>query len=82
MTSQHAAGVDRAGSSRHPLDPLTAGEIRQAVSVLAGDRRVSSAMRFVSVGLREPAKQEVASFRPGQAADRAAFIWPGTHGSA
>jgi primary-amine oxidase len=59
---------------RHPLDPLTADEISQAVSILASDGRVSSALRFVSVGLREPSKGEVASFRPGQPVDRAAFI--------
>jgi primary-amine oxidase len=74
MTSQHAVGAAGADRARHPLDPLTAAEIRQAVSILASDGRVSSAMRFVSVGLREPSKREIASFRPGQAADRAAFI--------
>ena len=74
MTSQHAVRVAGADRARHPLDPLTADEIRQAVSILASDGRVSSALRFVSVGLREPSKGEIASFRPGQAVDRAAYI--------
>jgi primary-amine oxidase len=74
MTSQHAVGGASADRARHPLDPLDAGEIRQAVSILAGDGRVTAPMRFVSVGLREPAKDEVASFRPGQAFGREAFI--------
>src|SRR5262252_1816127 len=74
MTSRHAVGTAGTDGTRHPLDPLTADEIRQAVSILTGDGRVSPAMRFVSVGLREPSKGEVASFRPGQAFAREAFI--------
>jgi len=77
MTSQHAAGAARAAGAdgaHHPLDPLTGDEIRQAVSILAGDGRVSSALRFVSVGLHEPAKEEVAAFGPGRGFDRKAFI--------
>ena len=74
MTSQHAVGVAGADRARLPLDPLTADEIRQAVSILADDGRVTSPMRFVSVGLREPAKDEVASFGPGQAVVREACI--------
>src|SRR5579871_3103404 len=74
MTSQHAAGAASADGARHPLDPLTGEEIRQAVGILAADGRVSPAMRFVSVGLHEPAKGEVASFRPGQEVARKAFI--------
>src|SRR5215475_3657643 len=74
MTSRHAGGGERTDGARHPLDPLSADEIRQAVGILAGDGRVSPATRFVSVSLREPAKAEVASFRPGQAFGREAFI--------
>src|SRR6516225_4680192 len=74
MTSQQAAGAASADAARHPLDPLNADEIRQAVSILADDARVTSPMRFVSVGLREPAKDEVASFGPGQAVVREACI--------
>jgi primary-amine oxidase len=74
MTSQHAVGAASADAARHPLDPLNADEIGQAVSILAGDGRVTSPMRFVSVGLREPAKDEVASFGPGQAFAREACI--------
>src|SRR5215472_7313278 len=80
MTSQHAAGAAHAAGpasadgAHHPLDPLTGDEIRQAVSILAGDGRVGPALRFVSVGLHEPAKEEVAAFGPGQGFDRKAFI--------
>jgi len=75
MTSRQAAGAASAdGAAPHPLDPLSGDEIRQAAGLLAGDARVSPAVRFVSVSLREPAKAEVASFRPGQAFAREAFI--------
>jgi len=74
MTSRHAVGVESADGARHPLDPLSADEIRQAVGILAGDGRVGPATRFVSVSLREPAKHEVASFLPGQPFGREAFI--------
>jgi primary-amine oxidase len=74
MTSRHAVGVESADGARHPLDPLSADEIRQAVGILAGAGRAGPATRFVSVSLREPAKDEVASFLPGQAFGREAFI--------
>jgi len=74
MTSLHAAGAPRPDEAHHPLDPLSEHEIRQAVGILTGDGRVSPAMRFVSVSLREPSKGEVASFRPGRALSREAFI--------
>ena len=74
MASQHGDGAPRPDGAPHPLDPLSEHEIRQAVSILSGDGRVSPATRFVSVSLREPPKGEVASFRPGQAFAREAFI--------
>jgi primary-amine oxidase len=40
----------------HPLDPLTAAELRQAAAVLRRDRGVGAGWRFASIELREPAK--------------------------
>jgi primary-amine oxidase len=40
----------------HPLDPLTAEEIRQAAAVLRRDRGVGAGWRFASIELREPVK--------------------------
>ncbi|HYB88114.1 MAG TPA: primary-amine oxidase [Streptosporangiaceae bacterium] len=75
MASQReAAGAARATAACHPLDPLTADEIRQAGGILTGDDRLSPAIRFVSVGLHEPPKAEDAPARPGQAPPREAFI--------
>ena len=43
-------------SPAHPLDPLTAEEIRQAAAILRRDRGVGAAWRFASIELREPTK--------------------------
>ncbi len=48
--------------SAHPLDPLSADEIRQAVAVLRRDRGVDEAWRFASIELKEPAKDVVRDF--------------------
>jgi Cu2+-containing amine oxidase len=46
-TQAEQSGAARADAARHPLDPLSAEEIRQAVTILrgmdgSGRRRVSS----------------------------------------
>src|SRR3954447_25773129 len=40
----------------HPLDPLSADEIRQAAAILRRDRGVGERWRFASIELREPDK--------------------------
>jgi primary-amine oxidase len=61
-------------AARHPLDPLSADEIRQAVAILSASEHGAPAMRFVSVSLHEPAKDVIAAFLPGGAIRRDAFI--------
>jgi primary-amine oxidase len=73
-SQQDTAGAAREAAVSHPLGPLSGDEIRQAVSILTGDDRVSPAIRFVSVSLREPPKDEIALIRPGRPARREAFI--------
>ena len=73
-SSPAAADGHHAAQIRHPLDPLDAGEIRQAVEILRRERPVSPDARFVSVSLNEPPKDQVAFATPdrpapGQAAD-------------
>ncbi|MGH8012813.1 MAG: primary-amine oxidase, partial [Candidatus Binataceae bacterium] len=58
---------------RHPLDPLSAEEIRTAVRVFRTHWPASANMRFVSVNLHEPAKGELEN-GGGQAFDRRAFV--------
>ncbi len=42
--------------SRHPLEPLSAEEVREAVALLKGEGKVTPTTRFVSVALKEPDK--------------------------
>jgi primary-amine oxidase len=59
---------------RHPLDPLTAAEIEAASSILKRDRDLAATARFVYVTLKEPPKDAVLTYQPGQAFDREAHI--------
>jgi len=43
----------------HPLEPLTAGEVQLAVTLLRDHGKVTPTTRFVSVSLKEPAKEKV-----------------------
>lgn len=45
--------------NHHPLEPLSAAEVRLAVSLLKSLGKVTPTTRFVSVSLREPAKKYV-----------------------
>src|SRR5207247_10084424 len=54
---------------RHPLDPLTAEEIETASQILKRDRGLADSARFVYITLREPAKDAVLAYRPGQELD-------------
>jgi primary-amine oxidase len=59
---------------RHPLDPLTADEIRLAAAVLRRERGVGERWRFASIELREPSKQAVRDFADGDALRREAEV--------
>jgi primary-amine oxidase len=56
----------------HPLDPLSAEEITATVEALRKAGHVTDATRFPSIGLLEPAKAEVAAWRPGTSTARRA----------
>ena len=58
----------------HPLDPLTADEFRAAAAVLRRDRGVDERWRFASIELREPAKDVVRAFTPGDPIRREARV--------
>jgi len=60
-------------TSRHPLEPLTAAEVQSAVSVLKDHGKVTPTTRFVSVSLREPAKEIVHRFNVQEPGRREAF---------
>ncbi|HEX4254238.1 MAG TPA: hypothetical protein VH089_04065, partial [Streptosporangiaceae bacterium] len=58
----------------HPLDPLTAAEIRQAVTILRRDRGVGDRWRFAGIELAEPVKTNLARWRAGDPVPRAALV--------
>src|SRR6202046_5301468 len=68
------AGPPGAGAGQHPLDPLSAAEIRQAAAILRRDQGVGDGWRFASIELREPPKAELATWRPGSQVSRQARI--------
>src|SRR4051794_653230 len=52
-------------SPAHPMDGLTADEVRAAIDVLRGAGRFDAAARVVSMTIDENAKDEVRAWRPG-----------------
>ncbi|MEJ7592847.1 MAG: primary-amine oxidase [Planctomycetaceae bacterium] len=56
----------------HPLEPLTAAEVKQAVAILKLNGKVNPTTRFVSVSLQEPEKQSVHQFSESSLPDREA----------
>ncbi len=60
-------------SELHPLDPLTAVELRTVVRVLRGEGRVDDDSLFPLVTLDEPEKARVLAWKPGEPAGRRAF---------
>jgi primary-amine oxidase len=58
----------------HPLEPLTAAEMVQAISILRSSGKLGSHTRFVKVDLHEPPKEMVLNFKNGDTVEREAFI--------
>ena len=61
-------------SISHPLEPLTAEEIKVAVATVKQAQSLSDRVRFMSVALQEPPKDLVQAFSFGDSIDRQAFI--------
>ena len=53
-----------ADTARHPLDPLSAGELEQAVRILQRGEYLAEHVRIVSINLVEPEKSLVEAYRP------------------
>ncbi|MBJ7599061.1 primary-amine oxidase [Candidatus Nephthysia bennettiae] len=67
--------VQRSVTTRsHPLDPLSAEEIETAASTLRSERELDGGVRFVYISLKEPAKEVVLAFRPGDTVERQASV--------
>lgn len=61
-------------SSAHPLDPLTADELRSVTAVLRRDKGVGPGWRIASIELKEPEKATVRAFAPGDPITRQARV--------
>ena len=76
MTIHHGktseTGIRQVAS--HPLDPLTAEEIMEASGILKSERGLGTRVRFETIVLKEPAKEEVLGFRTGDPIRRNAFL--------
>ena len=83
VDSAHRSAGAAVGPVMHPLDPLSADEIRQAVAILRRDREVGPDWRFASVTLEEPPKAWLQAFSGGPFTRRArAVTWSRTDGTA
>lgn len=65
--------VATANEIRHPLDPMSWAEHWIVLEVLRDKGHLDADTRFSMVNLREPAKQAVLDWKPGQTMPRAAF---------
>jgi primary-amine oxidase len=68
------ARVSQVSLPLHPLDPLTADEINDAVTIVRKTRALADDVLFVRVFLHEPPKEIVLGFREGDPVDREAFV--------
>jgi primary-amine oxidase len=68
----------------HPLDPLTAEEIRQAAAILRRDGKVGDGWRFASIELKEPGKGVLPALEAGEETGReaVAVCWDRSDGRA
>ncbi len=67
------APPDARKSGDHPLDPLTAVELRTVIEVLRGEGHVGDDSLFPLLTLDEPDKARVLARKPGDPAERRAF---------
>jgi primary-amine oxidase len=68
----------------HPLDPLSAEEIRRAAAIVRRDRGVGDGWRFASIELKEPAKADLPALASGRPDRREALVvcWDRADGQA
>src|SRR5579862_6401597 len=68
---------------RHPLDPLTAEEIRTAAAIVRDERGVTGRWRFASIDLKEPPKASLSDIPQAPPAREAEVVcWNRDDGAA
>jgi primary-amine oxidase len=65
LARQPAISQDDLVTNSHPLDPLSADEIRQAAAILRRDRKIGDGWRFASIELKEPPKDALSRLETG-----------------
>jgi primary-amine oxidase len=68
------SGTGRSDEVRHPLDPLTAAEIRAVVQIIRDDPQYGADFLFETIELLEPEKSVVRQYRSGEPIDRTARV--------
>ena len=58
----------------HPLEPLSAEEIRRVAAIVRRDHGVGAGWRFASIELKEPAKDDLPALESGELARREAVV--------
>ncbi|MDQ6603019.1 MAG: primary-amine oxidase [Chloroflexota bacterium] len=76
MTVQLSAPeiATQSDAPEHPLTPVTAGEIMAAVALVRASGRIGERVRFASITLQEPPKEDVLHYRAGDPFERHACI--------
>src|SRR5215472_17141881 len=74
FTNSDPIAQSEESSHSHPLDPLSAEDIRLARSVVQHLSELSGDICFPSIRLFDPPKQLVRDFRAGQAFERRAWV--------
>jgi primary-amine oxidase len=76
MTTTYSPTVEQEADGpivRHPLEPLTAEEIRHAAAILREEKELAETVRFSTIELLEPAKADVLGWNGDESLERQAF---------
>ena len=73
VLSFYAVAYTQDMAPAHPLDPLTAAEMRKVVDILKTSGTITGRDLFNVINLKEPPKKEVLAYKPGQSFRREAF---------
>ncbi len=64
-TTQDFPKVAKLEEIPYPLEPLTAEEIAASVTIICNEVKQPEYLRFVTIALNEPPKNEVINFKKG-----------------
>jgi primary-amine oxidase len=73
-TTQSLTMEQGAGSAGHPLEPLSPEEIVQAVAILRAGQPLAATVRFSTVELLEPPKEQMLAWPEAGPVERQAFL--------